>query len=62
MVLPDHPTPVKTGAHCPDPVPFAIAGSNLKGLFDAPFTEPAAAKSGLHIDNGHELMEYFLKS
>lgn len=62
MVLPDHPTPVKTGAHCPDPVPFAIAGSNLKGLFDAPFTESAAAKSGLHIDNGYELMEYFLKS
>jgi 2,3-bisphosphoglycerate-independent phosphoglycerate mutase len=62
MVLPDHPTPVKTGAHCPDPVPFAIAGSNVTTLFEAPFTESAAAKSGLHIDNGHELMEYFLKS
>ena len=62
MVLPDHPTPVKTGAHCGDPVPFAIAGTNVEGIFNATFTEPNAAKSGLRIDNGHELMEYFLKS
>jgi len=62
MVLPDHPTPVKTGAHCGDPVPFAIAGSNVEGVFQADFSESNAAKSGLHIDNGCELMEYFLKS
>jgi 2,3-bisphosphoglycerate-independent phosphoglycerate mutase len=62
MVLPDHPTPVKTGAHCGDPVPFAIAGSNVEGAFKADFSESNAAKSGLHIDNGCELMEYFLKS
>jgi 2,3-bisphosphoglycerate-independent phosphoglycerate mutase len=62
MVLPDHPTPVKTGAHCGDPVPFAIAGTNVESVFNAPFTESDAAKSGLKIDNGCELMEYFLKS
>ena len=62
MVLPDHPTPVKTGAHCGDPVPFAIAGANVEGIFQAPFSESNAAKSGLRIDNGYELMEYFLKS
>ncbi|MFH1372001.1 MAG: cofactor-independent phosphoglycerate mutase [Planctomycetota bacterium] len=62
MVLPDHPTPVKTGAHCGDPVPFAVAGSNVDSIFGAAFTEPNAAKSGLRIDNGFELMEYFLKS
>jgi len=62
MVLPDHPTPVKTGAHCGDPVPFAMAGSNVSGVFQAPFTEPNAQKSGLKIDNGCQLMEYFLKS
>lgn len=28
-VLPDHPTPVKTGTHSRDPVPFAIASQNL---------------------------------
>jgi 2,3-bisphosphoglycerate-independent phosphoglycerate mutase len=62
MVLPDHPTPVKTGAHCGDPVPFAIAGTSVEGIFNAPFTESDAAKSGLKIENGCELMEYFLKS
>jgi 2,3-bisphosphoglycerate-independent phosphoglycerate mutase len=62
MVLPDHPTPVKTGAHCGDPVPFAIAGANVEGVFQAGFSESNAAKSGLRIDNGFELMEYFLKS
>jgi 2,3-bisphosphoglycerate-independent phosphoglycerate mutase len=62
MVLPDHPTPVKTGAHCGDPVPFAIAGSNVENILQASFTESNAAQSGLRIDNGYELMEYFLKS
>jgi 2,3-bisphosphoglycerate-independent phosphoglycerate mutase len=62
MVLPDHPTPVKTGAHCGDPVPFAMAGTNVDSIFAAPFTESNAQKSGLRIDNGYELMEYFLKS
>jgi 2,3-bisphosphoglycerate-independent phosphoglycerate mutase len=62
MVLPDHPTPVKTGAHCGDPVPFAMAGDNVSGVFQAAFTESNAAKSGLRIDKGYQLMEYFLKS
>jgi 2,3-bisphosphoglycerate-independent phosphoglycerate mutase len=62
MVLPDHPTPVKTGAHCGDPVPFAMAGTNVGSVLQAAFTETNAAASGLHIDNGFELMEYFLKS
>jgi 2,3-bisphosphoglycerate-independent phosphoglycerate mutase len=62
MVLPDHPTPVKTGAHCGDPVPFAMAGSGVEGVFAVDFSESNAAKSGLHIDKGFELMEYFLKS
>jgi hypothetical protein len=32
------------------------------GVLQAAFTEPNAGKSGLRIDNGFELMEYFLKS
>ena len=62
LVLPDHPTPVKTGAQCGDPVPFAMAGNDVSGAFQAAFTESNAAKSGLHIDKGYELMGYFLKS
>jgi len=62
LVLPDHPTPVRTGAHSADPVPFAMAGDNISGILHAGFGETNAARSGFRIENGFELMEYFLKS
>lgn len=62
LVLPDHPTPVRTCAHSPEPVPFAMAGENISGILHTNFGESNAAKSGFRINNGFELMEYFLKS
>jgi 2,3-bisphosphoglycerate-independent phosphoglycerate mutase len=62
LIMPDHPTPVRSCAHSPQPVPFAMAGSDISGILDMTFSEANAAKSGLRIDNGFELMEYFLKS
>jgi len=62
LVVPDHPTPVRTGAHVADPVPFAMAGTGVAGVLNLPFSEANAARSGLKIENGFELMEYFLKS
>ncbi len=62
LVMPDHPTPVATGAHSGEPVPFAMAGTGVKGILNTTFSETNAAKSGFRIDNGFELMEYFLKS
>ena len=61
LVCPDHPTPCTVRTHTPDPVPFAIAGKGIRHVLDRPFTEAATAESDLHIDFGHELMEYFLK-
>lgn len=62
LIMPDHPTPVRTCAHSPEPVPFAMAGDNISGILHTTFGETNAAKSGFRIDNGFELMEYFLKS
>jgi len=62
LVAPDHPTPVGTGAHSAEPVPFAMAGTNVSGILNTFFSEANAAKSGFRIENGFELMEYFLKS
>lgn len=62
MVLPDHPTPVSSGAHSAEPVPFAMVGTGVTGILNLGFSERNAAKSGFRIEKGHELMEYFLKS
>jgi len=62
LVMPDHPTPVRTGAHSAEPVPFAMAGDSISGILHTTFGETNAAKSGFRIENGFELMEYFLKS
>jgi 2,3-bisphosphoglycerate-independent phosphoglycerate mutase len=62
LVMPDHPTPIRTGAHSTEAVPFAMAGTNISGILHTTFSEANAAKSGFKIENGCELMEYFLKS
>ena len=61
LVLPDHPTPVSLRTHTAEPVPFAIAGERIEGVLKGPFNEKTGAASDLHIERGHELMEFFLK-
>jgi len=62
LVLPDHYTLCSTRKHDPTPVPFAIRGAWMRSVVERPFTEAAANESDLHIDPGHDLMEYFLRS
>ena len=62
LVMPDHPTPIRSRAHSSEPVPFAMAGTGISGILHANFSEANAARSGFRIENGFELMEYFLKS
>ena len=62
LVAPDHPTPIRSRAHCSEPIPFAMAGTDVSGILHTVFNEANAAKSGFRIENGFELMEYFLKS
>jgi 2,3-bisphosphoglycerate-independent phosphoglycerate mutase len=62
LVMPDHPTLIRNGSHSPEPVPFVMAGDDIKGILKIGFGESNAARSGFKIENGFELMEYFLKS
>jgi 2,3-bisphosphoglycerate-independent phosphoglycerate mutase len=60
MVLPDHYTLVSTRKHDPTPVPFAIAGASITPGGALAYTEASAHASGLYLDEGHELMDFFL--
>jgi 2,3-bisphosphoglycerate-independent phosphoglycerate mutase len=61
LVMPDHPTPIALKTHTNKPVPFMIAGSDIKAAGVEAFTESQAAKTKLTFDVGWQLMEYFLK-
>ena len=62
MVLPDHPTPIRLRTHSPEPVPFALAGTGVSANLRQSYCEANAKKSGFRIDQGHLLMEYFIKA
>jgi len=61
MILPDHATPVSTQGHTGEPVPFMICGHRISPTVKCGYSEANARKSSLVIENGFELMEYFLK-
>ncbi len=60
LYLPDHYTLCDTRKHHGEPVPFVIRGHKMRGVLERPFTEANSAESDLHIEHGHELMEFFL--
>ena len=62
LVMPDHPTPVETQGHTDDPVPFTMDGVGVNGILHKPFSEGNASGSGFRVENGFEMMEYFLKA
>ncbi|MEX2672168.1 MAG: cofactor-independent phosphoglycerate mutase [Phycisphaeraceae bacterium] len=62
LYLPDHYTRVETRKHDATPVPFCMAGTNVNAVLKRPFTEANSEHSDLHIQYGHELMEFFLRS
>lgn len=62
LYLPDHYTAVATRKHDPTPVPFVLAGKRVHGVIKRPLSERNAQEADLHIQFGHELMEYFLFS
>jgi len=63
MVLPDHPTPIELRTHSSDPVPFIIY-DNTRERQGEPISydeQIAIRKDALFVEEGHTLMELFLK-
>ena len=56
LVMPDHPTPIKTRTHSPDPVPFLLWGAGFTANGAKRFTESEAKNTGLFIDEGYNIM------
>ncbi|MCW3996565.1 MAG: cofactor-independent phosphoglycerate mutase [Candidatus Bathyarchaeota archaeon] len=59
-ILPDHPTPIKTGTHSRDPVPFAIASPSLKPDGVKQFDEDSAAKGSFGLVENNYLISILL--
>ncbi len=62
MILPDHPTPIKTNTHARDPVPFMIyhKKKEIDGVDNV--NENTAKATGIYYESGVELMEHFIKN
>jgi 2,3-bisphosphoglycerate-independent phosphoglycerate mutase len=56
LVMPDHPTPIAVRTHTDEPVPFLLWGEGIFANGAAGFSEAEAAKTGLFIDEGYNIM------
>jgi 2,3-bisphosphoglycerate-independent phosphoglycerate mutase len=61
MVLPDHPTFVRTKTHALGKVPFAVFGPNVPIGNSESYCERSGEKSGIVINSGEELFDKFIK-
>ena len=61
FVAPDHYTPVAKKTHLSDPVPFIFAASDLRQPSHGRYTEADARSSGIHIEQGCELMRRLVR-
>ena len=59
LVMPDHPTPVPTRTHNPDPVPFLFWGPGFASNGASRLTEAQGKKAGLLIEPGCTIMGRF---
>jgi 2,3-bisphosphoglycerate-independent phosphoglycerate mutase len=56
LIMPDHPTPIKTRTHSPKPVPFLLWGVGFSSNGAKRFTEMEAKNTGLFIADGYKIM------
>jgi 2,3-bisphosphoglycerate-independent phosphoglycerate mutase len=60
VVLPDHPTPIRTKTHSHGYVPLAMCGKGITPDAAPSYDEIAAAAAPLAFDEGWRMMSYFI--
>lgn len=61
LVLPDHPTPIRLRTHVGEPVPYLLYDSTNKFASNLRYNEKDAKKSGIYIENGHEIIDHLFE-
>lgn len=59
LIMPDHATPLSLRTHTNDPIPFLIYKKSNPTV-GGKFTEEGAKESGIFIENGYKITEYFI--
>lgn len=58
LILPDHPTPIKVRTHVAEPVPYLLYDSTAPQVHTWHYNEEEAAKGGMTVAHGWDLMGY----
>ena len=61
LIMPDHPTPIKTQTHTGEPVPFMLWGSGFMANGARRFTEAEAKGTGVFIEQGYNIMAKLIR-
>ena len=61
LILPDHPTPICERTHTSDPIPYLLYDSSVEQANSWKYCEADAATSEFVFEQGHKLMDYFLR-
>lgn len=60
LLLPDHPTPIVTGTHASDPVPYLLYQKSAPKTGVDTINEETAKATGIYMENGPAMMPHFL--
>lgn len=61
LVLPDHPTPICIRTHVGEAVPYLLYDSTDKKNLELLYNEKDAARSGIYIKNGYEMIDHLFE-
>ena len=61
LIMPDHPTPLNTKTHSPEPVPYLIYDNEKKLSGVESFTEKNAASTGIFVEHGPDMINKLLE-